>query len=69
VRESNLRSLLVDRKAEQSDPQWQAELVALIPRLNHDVLVELSLHLALEAQIADQLVWETIEEAVYPVMH
>ena len=49
MRESNLRSLLVDRKAEHSDPQWKADLVDLIPRLNHDVLVELSLHLALES--------------------
>jgi len=43
--------------------------VELVPRLNHDVLVQFALHLAYEAKLNDKDIWVAIEDAAYPVFH
>jgi hypothetical protein len=35
--------------------------VDLIPRLNHDIIVELALYLAFDAKLNDRDVWRLIE--------
>jgi hypothetical protein len=44
-------------------------LLAAIPRLNFDAVIELALHLSFEAQLNDKAVWQAIEEAALKDLH
>jgi hypothetical protein len=41
----------------------------VIPKINHDVLVNFALYLAFEAKLNDKKIWRTIEDAAYPALH
>lgn len=41
----------------------------VIPRLNHDTLVDLALYLSLESQFNSKDVWNAIEAAAYESLH
>lgn len=48
---------------------WKEGLLALIPQLNYDAVVELALYLALEAELNDRQIWRAIEEAALTNLH
>ena len=41
----------------------------VIPRLNHDSLIDLALYLSLESQFNSKEVWNAIETAAYEALH
>lgn len=65
--ESNLQTLLAQEGL--SEAELSTSLVELIPHLNHDILVELSLYLALERKLNDKEVWSAIEDAALASLH
>ena len=76
VRESNLRALLdPSNHPVYSNPDhpgyeaWHSKLLEVIPNLNHDILVLLSLHLAYEAHVNDRALWRAIEDQALASMH
>jgi hypothetical protein len=62
--EENLRSVFADKDADIS-----AKLLDIIPNINHDQLVDLSLYLAFEAKLNDKDVWRAIEDASLTSLH
>lgn len=52
-----------------SDELLSEKLVDLIPNLNHDQIVNLSLHLAFETQLNSKDVWRAIEDAATASLH
>ncbi len=44
-------------------------MLEAIPKLNHDILVELSLYLAYDAQVNDKDIWRRIEDAAFASLH
>ena len=48
---------------------WQNRMVELIPKLNYDAIIELSYHLAFEAELRDKLIWRTLEQAALDNFH
>jgi hypothetical protein len=76
LKEGNLRKLLLEQKdiyAKSPDSpdyiQWKEDLLALIPNLNHDVTVQLALHLAYDAKVNDHDIWRAIEDASVASLH
>ena len=75
LKEGNLRALFADKSVYQSEEStevyqgWKAALLAGIPRINHDVLVQLSLHLAYDAKVNDKQIWRAIEDAAVASLH
>jgi hypothetical protein len=65
--EANLREILT--KKDLTEEQVAEKLVEVIPNLNHDQLVHLSLHTAFESKINDKAVWRAIEDAAISAMH
>jgi hypothetical protein len=41
----------------------------MIPKLNHDVLVDVCLHLAHECKINEREIWMAVEDAVIASLH
>jgi hypothetical protein len=62
--EENLRTLLSGK-----DTDVAAKLVEIIPNINHDQLVNLSLYLAFESKLNDRDVWRAIEDASLTSLH
>jgi hypothetical protein len=62
--EENLRNLLAEK-----DADIPAKLLEIIPNINHDQLVNLSLYLAFEAKLNDKNVWRAIEDASLTSLH
>jgi hypothetical protein len=61
-----------DWKNNQDSPEyqtWKENLIELIPRLNFDMIVDLSLYLAFQAQLNDKYIWRAIEEAALANLH
>jgi hypothetical protein len=48
---------------------WKESLLTLIPNLNHDVNVQLALHLAYDAKVNDHEIWRAIEDAAVASLH
>ena len=78
LKEGNLKALLHDKAGVDaySKPEdsvefmhWKQQLLDLIPHLNHDVNVQLALHLAYEAKVNDKQIWRAIEDATYASLH
>lgn len=75
LKEGNLKSLFAKREVYESSPdspvyqQWKDSLLEGIPQLNHDVLVQLALHIAYDAKINDKDIWRAIEDASYAGLH
>jgi hypothetical protein len=77
LKEGNLRELFYEQKEtylnadkdQEKFNEWRQRLLEVIPKLNHDVLVQLSLHLAYDAKINDKEVWKAIENAAYESLH
>lgn len=44
-------------------------MIELIPKLNHDVVVQLALHLAYDAKVNDKEIWRAIEDASVASLH
>lgn len=65
LKESNLRHLFYEQKhlyenAEETSPQyteWRSKLLEVVPKLNHDILIDLALYLSYEAQLNDRFIW------------
>ena len=77
LKESNLRELFaiydsnlknVDQTAPEYE-EWRSKLLEVIPRLNHDVLIDFALYLSYEAKLNDRFIWQALEDAAYPVLH
>ncbi len=70
-----MRVLFADKSVYQSDEHseayqgWKASVLEGIPRVNHDVLIQLSLHLAYDAKVNDKQIWRAIEDAAVASMH
>ena len=64
--ESNLRDLFAK---ELSADETAESLLEIIPNLNHDQVIDLSLFLAFEAKINDKAVWRAIEDAAENTVH
>lgn len=78
LKEGNLRKLLLDQASKDAYNkstdsleyvQWKSLLIELIPKLNHDVIVQLSLHLAYDAKVNDKEIWRAIEDASVASLH
>ena len=71
MKEQNLKALVEKRPTEESAEfaSWKEEVLGVIPRLNHDVLIELALHLSYEAQCNDKQIWLAIEDAAVSSLH
>lgn len=65
--ETNLQTLLSQEG--MSEEELDAGLLDVIPRLNHDMVVELALYLSLERQYNCKEVWVAIEAACYESLH
>ena len=48
---------------------WREDLVAILPKLGVDSLVELVYYLSFEAKLNDKHVWRAVEEAILANMH
>jgi len=44
-------------------------MLEAVPHLNHDILVQLALHIAYDANINDKEIWRAIEDASYASLH
>jgi hypothetical protein len=44
-------------------------LIEVIPNLNHDMLIELSLYLALERKFNSKEMWKTLEHHALEALH
>lgn len=62
--EENLRTLFAEKVE-----ALPARLLEIIPNINHDQLVNLSLYLAFEAKLNDKGVWRAIEDASLTSLH
>lgn len=62
--EENLHNLFSTKDADVA-----ARLLEIIPNINHDQLVNLSLYLAFEAKLNDKAVWRAIEDATLTSLH
>jgi len=75
LKEGNLKELLAQREAFEAPAdsqvylQWQSKLLEIIPRLNHDITVELALNLAYDAKVNDKVIWRAIEDASIASLH
>lgn len=75
LKEGNLKGLLAQREAFEAPAdsqvymQWQSKLLEIIPRLNHDITVELALNLAYDAKVNDKVIWRAIEDASIASLH
>lgn len=71
MKEQTLKALVDRRPTEEGAAfdAWKEEILAAVPRLNHDILVELALHLAYEAKCNDKQIWEAIEDAAVASLH
>jgi hypothetical protein len=49
--------------------EWKNQVMDVIPKLNHDVVVQLALHLAYDAQVNDKDIWRAIEDAAVASLH
>jgi hypothetical protein len=60
VKESNLKDLFSDTSSYQNPetndkfPIFKEKLLTVIPNLNHDILVQLALHLAYDAKVNEK---------------
>jgi hypothetical protein len=52
-----------------TEAQVIEKLIQIIPNLNHDQLVHLSLHTAFETKINNKEVWRAIEDATLAALH
>lgn len=48
---------------------WREKVLTVLPNLNHDQVVNLALHLAMDAKLNDKTIWKAIEEEVYKGLH
>lgn len=48
---------------------WREDLVALLPRLGVDALLDLAMYLSFEAKLNDRQIWHALEEAALANMH
>jgi hypothetical protein len=62
--DDNVRTILDSGAADMAE-----QLVGVIPHLNHDQIVNLSLQLAFETKLNDKNVWRTVEDAAVANMH
>jgi hypothetical protein len=62
--EVNLRTIFANKAEDVTD-----KLLEVIPNLNHDQLVHLSLYLAFEAKLNQKSLWKAIEEASLATLH
>ena len=44
-------------------------MLEVVPRLNHDVLVQLAMHIAYDARVNDKDIWRAIEDASVASLH
>jgi hypothetical protein len=44
-------------------------MLELIPRLNHDVVINLALHLAFDAKVNEKEIWRAIEDSAVSSLH
>ena len=65
--ESNLQELFSN--LEITEAELEQGLLDTIPRLNHDMVVELALYLSLESKYNSKAVWNAIEAASYESLH
>ena len=49
--------------------EWKIQMLDVIPRLNFDIIVNLSLYLAFEAKINDLHIWQQIETSIYETIN
>jgi len=74
LKEGNLQQLFA-LKDVYSNPdnaaygEWKSRVIQAIPKVNHDVLIQLSLHLAYDAKVNDKEIWRAIEDASYASLH
>jgi hypothetical protein len=71
LKEQSLRALAERIPSEEGAAfdSWKEEVLGVIPRLNHDVLVEFALHLAYDAKCNDKQLWLAIEDAAVSSLH
>ena len=65
--DTNLQSLFSDSSL--SEEEVNLKLLDIIPNLNFDQVVELSLYLVFETKINDKAVWRLMESAFYESLH
>lgn len=70
LRDSTLVDLFLNSQDYKSEvgtekyEAWKEDVVAALPNLNYDAVVELALYLAFEAKVNDKLIWGELENAV-----
>lgn len=74
LKEDNLRQIFADKEAYSQEGteafnSWKEKLLEAIPRVNHDILVELALSLSYEAKVNDKQIWRAIEDASLASLH
>lgn len=67
LRETNLRELFRDKSVYANTEtkefeEWKLKLLEVIPKLNYDIIVQLALHLSIDAKLNDRHIWQAIEE-------
>jgi len=65
--ETNLKDIFAN--AEQTEEELSEKLIEVIPNLNHDMLIELSLYLALERGFNSKELWKTLEHHALESLH
>ena len=68
--ETNLQAIFAEESiSAMSEDELEARLLDVVPHLNHDTLIELSLYLAFENKHNSKAVWRAIEAAGYESLH
>ena len=65
--ETNVQAILQNDSL--TEIEMEAALLDVIPRLNHDTVVELALYLSLESKFNSKDVWRALEAAAYESFH
>lgn len=65
IKDQDLMKLI----SEKSESEWKDEVLSAIPKLNHNVLIDLALYLAYDAKCNDKQVWMAIEDASLASLH
>jgi hypothetical protein len=48
---------------------WKSAILEVIPNLNHDIVINLALHLAFDAKVNDKQIWRAIEDSAISSLH
>jgi hypothetical protein len=49
--------------------QWREKVLEAVPKVNHDVLIDLARHTAYDAKVNDKAIWKAIEDAAHASLH